>query len=136
MPDVDVFAHSPVTASAAIGPSQRTYANAAAIVASPLAPPALLDRLHEVEAHFGRERRGQRWRARILDLDIILWSGGIWADDAIAIPHPLMRTRHFVLTPAAMIAPGWRDPVSGLTVRQLQCRLMRPKPLDAETSRL
>lgn len=132
MPDVDVFAQSTIIASAAVGPSQRIYANAAVVVTSPLDPPALLERLHEVEAHFGRERRGQRWRARILDLDIILWSGGIWADDAVSIPHPLMRKRHFVLTPAAMIAPDWRDPVSGLTVRQLQSRFTRPKPLDAE----
>ncbi len=132
MPDVDVFAQSPVIASGAIGPSQRTYANAASIVATALDPPALLERLHEIEAHFGRDRRGQRWRARVLDLDIILWSGGIWADNAVNIPHPAMRARSFVLTPAAMIAPCWRDPVSGLTIRQLQCRLARPKPLDGD----
>jgi 2-amino-4-hydroxy-6-hydroxymethyldihydropteridine diphosphokinase len=33
--------------------------------------------------------------------------------------------RHFVLGPAAAIAAGWRDPVSGLTVRQLAARLNR-----------
>lgn len=132
MPDIDVYQASPIIGSAPLGPSQRIYANAAAIVASPLDPPALLERLHEIEAHFGRDRRGQRWRARVLDLDIILWSGGIWADEAVSVPHPAMRARGFVLTPAAMIAPDWRDPVSGLTVRQLQCRLMRGKPLDAQ----
>ena len=133
MPDIDVFANSPIISSAPVGPSQRTYANAAAIVASPLTPPALLARLHEIEVHFGRERRGQRWRARVLDLDIILWSGGIWAEDcpALSIPHPAMRIRGFVLAPAAMIAPDWRDPVTGLTIRQLQSRFTRPKPLDA-----
>ncbi len=133
MPDIDVYAQSPIIRSNAIGPSQRTYANAAAIIASPLDPPALLTRLHEIEAHFGRERRGQRWRSRVLDLDIILWSGGIWADDALTIPHPAMCVRGFVLTPAAMIAADWRDPVSGMTVRQLQSRFTRPKPLDAAT---
>ena len=132
MPDLDVFAQSPIVYSAAIGPSQRNYANAAAVVASPLDPPALLARLHDIEAHFGRERLGERWRSRVLDLDIILWSGGIWADDTLNIPHPAMRTRGFVLTPAAMIAPGWRDPVSSRTIRQLQSRLTLPKPLDAE----
>jgi 2-amino-4-hydroxy-6-hydroxymethyldihydropteridine diphosphokinase len=135
MPDIDVFAQSPVVASLAIGPSQRTYANAAAIIASPLDPPALLERLHEIEAHFGRERRGQRWRARVLDLDILLWSGGIWADGALAIPHPAMRWRRFVLTPAAMIAPNWRDPVTGLTIRHLQTRFNQPKPLDPARQR-
>lgn len=133
MPDIDVFAHSPVISSAPVGPSQRTYANAAAVIASPLDPPTILARLQEIEAHFGRERRGQRWQARVLDLDIILWSGGIWVEDrpALSIPHPAMRTRGFVLTPAAMIVPDWRDPVTGLTLRQLQSRFTRPKPLDA-----
>ncbi len=133
MPDIDVFAQSPVISSAPVGPSQRTYANAAVVIASPLDPPTMLARLHEIEAHFGRERRGQRWQARVLDLDIILWSGGIWAEDlpALSIPHPAMRTRGFVLTPAAMIVPDWRDPVTGLTIRQLQSRFTRPKPLDA-----
>lgn len=131
MPDIDVYAQSPIICSAPVGPSQRTYANAAAIVASNFEPPALLARLHEIEAHFGRDRRGQRWRSRVLDLDIVLWSGGIWADDTLSIPHQSMRTRGFVLTPAAMIAPDWRDPVSNMTIRQLQSRLNRPKLLDA-----
>jgi 2-amino-4-hydroxy-6-hydroxymethyldihydropteridine diphosphokinase len=134
MADIDVFAQSRIISSAPIGPSQRIYANAAAVLASPLSPASLLTRLHEIEAHFGRERRGRRWQARVLDLDIILWSGGIWASDAptLSIPHLAMRSRSFVLTPAAMIAPDWRDPVSGLTIRQLQSRFSRPKPLDAE----
>ena len=133
MPDIDLYEASATMQSAAVGPSRRVYANAAVIVASPLDPPALLSRLHVIEAHFGRERRGQRWRSRVLDLDIILWSGGIWADETLAIPHPAMRNRSFVLTPAAMIAPDWRDPVSGLSLRQLQSRLTRPKPLDGES---
>lgn len=130
--DIDVFAQSPVIDSAPVGPSQRRYANAAAIISTGLNPAALLTRLHEVEAHFGRVRTGQPWRARTLDLDIILWSGGIWADTdpILAIPHPAMRQRSFVLTPAAMIAPDWRDPVTGFTIRQLQSRINRPKPLD------
>ena len=132
MDDLDVFAQSSVVDSAPIGPSRRRYANAAAIVSTDLNPPALLLRLLEIEAHFGRVRRGQDWRARVLDLDILLWSGGIWADTNpdLAIPHAALRMRGFVLTPAAMIAPDWRDPVSGLSIRQLQSRFNRPKPLD------
>jgi 2-amino-4-hydroxy-6-hydroxymethyldihydropteridine diphosphokinase len=132
MPDIDVFAHTAVISSAPIGPSQRRYANAVAMLSSPLTPPALLQRLHNIEAHFGRERRGQRWRARILDLDIILWSGGIWISDnpALAIPHAAMRERDFVLGPATGIAADWRDPLTNRTLRQLFHRLHRAKPLD------
>lgn len=132
MGDIDVFTHSAIIDSAPMGPSQRRYANSVAIIATSLPPPALLMRLHEIEAHFGRVRRGRPWRARTLDLDILLWSGGIWADDDLDIPHPGLQSRNFVLTPAAMIAPDWRDPVTGLTIRQLQSRFNRPKPLDRE----
>jgi 2-amino-4-hydroxy-6-hydroxymethyldihydropteridine diphosphokinase len=132
MDDIDVFAQSAIIDSPPMGPSLRRYANAAAMVSTNLNPPTLLLRLNEIEAHFGRVRRGQAWRARVLDLDILLWSGGIWADTDpdLAIPHPALRIRNFVLTPAAMIAPEWRDPVTGLTIRQLQSRFNRPKPLD------
>jgi 2-amino-4-hydroxy-6-hydroxymethyldihydropteridine diphosphokinase len=136
MEDIDVFAHSVVIETAPVGPSLRRYANAAAVVSTELAPPALLCRLLEIEAHFGRVRRGQAWGSRVLDLDIILWSGGIWSasEPDLAIPHQAMRQRSFVLTPAAMIAPDWRDPVTGLSIRQLQSRFNRPKPLDPATS--
>ena len=125
----EILASSAIFDSAPIGPSQRRYANAAAILASDLPPPALLSHLQEIEAGFGRNRRGQRWRARPLDLDIVLWSGGIYASRDLAIPHPAMRTRAFVLGPAMMVAGDWRDPVGGLSIRQLFARLTkRPTP--------
>ena len=74
---VDVLAVAPVIETAPIGPSLRRYANGAAIITTPLLPDALLALFKRVEARFGR-RRGQRWSARTLDLDIILWSGGSW----------------------------------------------------------
>ncbi|MBW8783349.1 MAG: 2-amino-4-hydroxy-6-hydroxymethyldihydropteridine diphosphokinase [Novosphingobium sp.] len=127
-PGITLVAASPIVASAPLGPSRRRYANAAAIVETALEPPALLARLQSMEARFGRRRRGQRWRARVLDLDIILWSGGPWASPGLVIPHPAFRHRAFVLAPAAAIAPTWRDPLSGLSLRQLRARLARPRP--------
>lgn len=130
--EIDVFSASPIIRSAPIGPSRRRFANAVAIVATSLSPPDLLVRLHTIEAHFGRARRGGRWRARIIDLDILLWSGGIWTSQApaLAIPHAGLQVRPFVLGPACEVAPDWRDPVTGLTIRQLFHRLNRAKPLD------
>lgn len=132
MADVDVFAQSEIISSAPVGPSSRRYANAAALVASPLSPPEMLERLHAIEGHFGRDRRGARWRARTLDLDILAWSEGMWesSSPALYIPHVALRVRNFALGPAAEIAPRWRDPVSGHSLRQLFHRLNRPKPLD------
>ena len=113
---------SSIRATAALGPAGRSFANAAAILASELDPPALLDRLKEIERAFGR-RGGRKWGARVLDLDIILWSGGAWAEPGLVVPHPEMRRRRFVLEPLAEIAPDWRDPLTGASVRQLLHRL-------------
>lgn len=115
---------SRVRLTQALGPAGRGFANAVALVDSPLDPPALLDRLKQVEHDFGR-RGGRRWGPRVLDLDIVLWSQGAWGGDGLIIPHPEFRRRLFVLEPLAEIAPGWRDPITGATVRQLRHRLGR-----------
>lgn len=119
---------SPVVSSRPLGPSLRRYANAAAVIAGERPPPDTLDSLQRIEDGFGRARRGQRWRARMLDLDIVLWSGGAWVGPGLTIPHPLFRNREFVLGPAAAIAPQWRDPVTRLTLRQLAARHRRRAP--------
>lgn len=122
---ITLTAIAPIIESAPIGPSLRRYANGAGLATTALAPPQMLASLQRIERDFGRgraQRRGSRWRARALDLDIILWSGGMWADPRLSIPHPLFRERDFVLGPASAVAPRWRDPVSGLSIRQLSAR--------------
>jgi 2-amino-4-hydroxy-6-hydroxymethyldihydropteridine diphosphokinase len=125
----EVIARSRIMVSPPLGPSKRGYANAVAIIETELAPPALLACLKAIERAYGR-RAGRRWGDRVLDLDIIGWSGGIWASNALSIPHPAFRTRRFVLTPLVEIAPGWRDPVTGLSARQLMFRNARRRPRE------
>lgn len=129
-----VTARSAILSSAPIGPSLRRYANAAALVDCALAPPAMLKALKAIERDFGR-RRGRRWGARTLDLDIVLWTGGRWRTRTLTIPHAAFRSRDFVLTPAAAIAPDWRDPVTGLTLRQLRTRLTRARAIPRSAHR-
>lgn len=124
---LDVLARSPTITSRPLGPSQRNFANAAAVVETPLDPIELLNLLQSIEREFGRpapqQRIGQRWRARMLDLDIVLWSGGMWQSPRLTIPHAAMTQRDFVLGPASSIAGEWREPVTGLSLRQLNARL-------------
>lgn len=115
---------SRVRLTPALGPAGRGFANAVALVESELDPPALLAVLKRIERDFGR-RAGRRWGPRILDLDIILWSEGPWASGGLVVPHPEFRRRRFVLEPLAELAPDWRDPIAGATVRQLLHRLGR-----------
>ena len=128
-----VEAVSPIITSAPLGPSRRHYANAAVVVRSKRDPEHMLAKLKAIERKFGRKPRGPRWGPRVLDLDIILWEGGMWSSQGLTVPHLSFRTRRFVLGPAAAIAPRWRDPISGLTLAQLHARLTRsltqPRPL-------
>lgn len=123
-----VTARSPVIATPPMGAAQRRFANAALVLESEIAPPSLLAALKRMEREFGR-RRGQRWGDRVLDLDLVLWSGGRWISAGLTIPHPAFAQRAFVLTPARSIAPNWRDPTSGLTIAHHHARLTRPRPM-------
>ena len=120
---------APLLPTAPVGPSIRRFANTAALIEAREDPPALLRRLKTIERAFGR-RRGRRWGARVIDLDIVLWSGGAWSDATLTIPHPQFRARRFVLDPLEQLVPDWRDPLTGRTVRQLAARLRKPRPVD------
>ena len=120
---------STIRSTPALGPAGRGFANAALLASSTLSPPELLRRLKTLERRVGR-RRGRRWGPRVLDLDILLWSEGCWEGPGLVVPHPALRGRRFVLEPLAEIVPDWRDPVSGLTIRQLFARLQRRRPVD------
>ncbi|MGI4733123.1 MAG: 2-amino-4-hydroxy-6-hydroxymethyldihydropteridine diphosphokinase [Janthinobacterium lividum] len=130
---------SPIVASAPLGPSIRRFANAVALVETDASPPDLLARLKAIERRFGR-RRGRRWGARVLDLDIVLWSGGRWRSAGLAVPHVAYRERRFVLDPLADLAPRRRDPgpgsTAGLTIRQLARRLTARRPAPRPRGRV
>src|SRR5436309_1445064 len=70
-----VTAVSPILTTAPVGPSIRAFANAAALVEMALTPSEMLADLKGSERRSGR-RRGHRWGARVIDLDIIPCSGG------------------------------------------------------------
>ena len=124
---LDPLAKSRIISSRPLGPSQRAYANAAILIESDLPPPDMLAQLKTIEHGFGRRAVGQRWSARVLDLDIILWSGGAWQDNRLTIPHTAYRLRHFVLGPLCEIAARWRDPLTRFSPPQQKARLDRKR---------
>jgi len=90
-----------------------------AVEAAGLEPEPLIELFHQIELEFGR-RRAQPNAPRPLDLDILDFDGRITAPgSAVALPHPRMHTRAFVLLPLSEIAPEWRHPVIGDTVFDL-----------------
>ena len=117
----ELFAASPIILNPAVGGAGREFANAVALLESPLDPVAMLAAVKAIERAFGR-RPAKRWSGRVLDLDLVAWSGGKFQSRALTIPHPRLASRDFVLGPLGVIAPDW--PLIGpLTARHLMARL-------------
>ena len=123
----ELFDASPIMLSRAAHGAGRDFANAVALVTSAIEPPAMLAVLKDIERDFGR-RPGRRWGERVLDLDLVAWSGPRFASRRLQIPHPRLAERDFVLLPLTMIAPDWR--IEGaITARHLAARLGKRRRL-------
>jgi 2-amino-4-hydroxy-6-hydroxymethyldihydropteridine diphosphokinase len=117
-PQIRLEAHSSWYRTKAIGPPQPDYINGCAILQTSLSPSTLMQTLLEIENQFGRVRR-ERWGARTLDLDLLLFDDIIMQSTDLTIPHPRMVDRAFVLIPLAEIAPHWAEPIAGHTIQTL-----------------
>jgi 2-amino-4-hydroxy-6-hydroxymethyldihydropteridine diphosphokinase len=94
------------------GPAQPDYVNAVAEIETGIDAHALLDRLLEIERAHGRVRDAPNG-PRTLDLDIALYGDEIIREPGLAVPHPRMLERAFVLAPLAEIAPDAMVPGHG-----------------------
>jgi len=114
---------------------QPWFVNGAAQLETNLPPEALLARLHEVEAEFGR-RRGEPNSARILDLDLLAYGDLVTAEEgSLQLPHPRLHERAFVVLPIMDLNPEWRHPILKLTAKELMMGLSEDQeiyPVDEE----
>ena len=108
---------------------QPDYINAVLRLETTLAPLDLLDQMQAIETRQGRVRGGIRWGPRILDLDLLLYGDEEITNERLAVPHPELQNRDFVLIPLAEIAPDLvipgLGPVSGLVGRTSHSGLER-----------
>lgn len=118
IPGVSLEARSHWYQTKAVGPPQPDYLNGCALLTVTLSPQASLEALLQIEANFGRIRR-ERWSARTLDLDLLLFDDVILDTPSLQIPHPHMTERAFVLVPLTEIAPNWIEPISRKSIAQL-----------------
>ena len=101
---------------------QPAFVNAAAAIATRLSPRALLDALLAIERAQGRHRDGTRWGPRVLDLDILVYGTLRIDEPGLAIPHPHIAERAFVLLPLADLDADLEVPGGG-RVRELLARV-------------
>lgn len=87
-----------------MGPQdQPDYMNAVVALETQLTPIKLLDELQNIENKAGRIRKDNRWGARILDLDILLFDQDVINSERLVVPHYGLKLREFVLLPLAEI---------------------------------
>ncbi|HSD95698.1 MAG TPA: 2-amino-4-hydroxy-6-hydroxymethyldihydropteridine diphosphokinase [Sulfuricaulis sp.] len=72
-----------------------------------------------IELRFGRSRRENRFNARTLDLDLLLYDDIVRHDNQANLPHPDIQRYAFVLRPLADIAPDLRHPETGLSCARM-----------------
>ncbi|ASF45897.1 2-amino-4-hydroxy-6-hydroxymethyldihydropteridine diphosphokinase [Methylovulum psychrotolerans] len=119
LPDIQTIACSSLYRSLPMGPQdQPDYINAVMCVSTCLSPQALLRHLQTIEQAHGRERKGERWGARTLDVDILLYGEQLIDSPDLTVPHSGIAERSFVLLPLAEIAPQLVIPGKG-TVTEL-----------------
>ncbi|MGI8792422.1 MAG: 2-amino-4-hydroxy-6-hydroxymethyldihydropteridine diphosphokinase [Acidimicrobiales bacterium] len=92
-------------------PGQGPYLNCVVVIDTDLTPRQLLGVCHRLESAAGRVREA-RWGPRTLDVDILIVEGHTVNEPDLAVPHPRMGERRFVLEPLAELAPelvpeGW-----------------------------
>ncbi|MCB1386032.1 MAG: 2-amino-4-hydroxy-6-hydroxymethyldihydropteridine diphosphokinase [Nitratireductor sp.] len=116
-----VAAVSPLYRTAPWGDTdQPDFLNACLRIETCLPPLDLLDRLKAIEKELKR-RKTRRWGPRTIDLDILVYQGEAVAHERLAIPHPRMLDRVFVLRPLADIDPALE--IAGRTVADWLSRL-------------
>jgi 2-amino-4-hydroxy-6-hydroxymethyldihydropteridine diphosphokinase len=98
--------------------NQEWYVNAALCVTAEIGAPQLLAELQNIEAGIGRERK-ERWEARPIDLDILLFGQAIIEGERLTVPHPWLHMRRFVLVPLVELSPQLVHPVLRKTMAQL-----------------
>lgn len=116
LPDTRLLAESAIYRTAAMtvpgSAEQPDYYNAVIKLQTALSPHDLLVALHAIEAAQGRQRI-ERWAARTLDLDILLYDDLQLTDTRLRIPHPGIAQRTFVLYPLQDISPELEIPHMG-----------------------
>lgn len=93
----------------------------------------LLQMCLDIERTMGRVRAKPKG-PRTIDIDILFYGQRILQTNHLSIPHPAVARRRFVLIPMVEIAPEFRDPISGLTMREVLVKCPDPSAVRVLSS--
>jgi len=98
--------------------TQNDYLNAAVRINTKDSALKLLDALQKIEDSQGRERKSDRWAARTLDLDLLLYDDQVIDHPRLTVPHYGLKQRNFVIYPLADLDANLVLP-DGTTIKAL-----------------
>ena len=110
---------SSIYESEPVGFTGDTFYNLVVGFNSELAVKEVAKQLRQIELDNGRTRDSQKFSARTLDLDLILYDDLILNDGRLQIPRDEIDRYAFVLEPLAEIAPTLKHPISHLSYAEL-----------------
>ena len=111
-----------------IGVGGMPFLNAVVKIETGLHPRELLEALLGMEKAMGRIRNHDGWEPRVIDLDLLLCGNKILNEKGLAVPHPRMLDRRFVMEPLAEMAPDVEIPPTGITASEAAALLKENHP--------
>ena len=102
-----------------VGFTGDTFYNLVVGFNSELGVKEVAKQLRQIELDNGRTRDSQKFSARTLDLDLLLYDDLILNDGRLQIPRDEIERYAFVLEPLAEVAPTLKHPISGLSYAEI-----------------
>ena len=107
---------SAVYRSKAIGFEGDDFLNLVARFESNDSPQAICEQIELIHNLSGREREGEKWESRPLDIDLLLYNDLVIDEQPVRVPRDDVLKYSFVLRPLAELEPDLVHPVTGRTM--------------------
>ncbi len=120
IPECHVKSISPLYSTEPVGVAgHEWYVNGVVSVETNIPAAELMKILLNIERDMGRNRNGQHWAPREIDLDLLLYGDEIINEEGLRVPHPLMHCRRFVMEPITALAPDLVHPETGKSMKDI-----------------